>query len=130
MDDRDYRLLGGHPLPLQKSFEARRMLAELPEGIDDARGPVDAGHQSMLGLDLRDLPERRLDHLRQVAGALQHFLYRKDSISQPRASKRARKCSRPMTPSLAGLTGREMACMADKRADQRHVDGAARVEAG
>src|SRR5262252_828741 len=38
--------------------------------------------------------------------------YSKDSISQPAATRRRRKCSLPMVPSVTGLTGAEFAFMA------------------
>src|SRR5262249_55949718 len=38
--------------------------------------------------------------------------YSNDSISQPAAARRCRKCSFPMLPSKSGLTGAELACIA------------------
>src|SRR6516225_627067 len=38
--------------------------------------------------------------------------YSKDSISQPAATRRRRKCSLPMVPSVTGLTGAELAFIA------------------
>src|SRR5262249_55426640 len=68
--------------------------------------------------------------------------YSKDSISQPAAARRCRKCSLPMVPSITGLTGAEFAFMAasrsstlDPRPDEpiradRGGDGGARQAGG